>query len=170
MYWWNASKLAEDLREGRVDEKQRFNYFLATFIALTLVVHVFSHYGALFPGERLIPVALNLIFTVIGISLCYRANKSGDNKDFIARIICLGWPSGIRTMVLVLALALLVVATFSMETTIPNAIGRSLWFSWVLIWLYYSMVSMYISRCAQGKGAENTSIFGRLWRSSQKRT
>jgi hypothetical protein len=29
MYWWNVSKLAEDLREGRVEEKERFKYYFA---------------------------------------------------------------------------------------------------------------------------------------------
>ncbi len=36
MYWLNVSKLAEDLREGRVDERERFKYYLATFAALVL--------------------------------------------------------------------------------------------------------------------------------------
>jgi hypothetical protein len=33
MYWWKVDKLAEDLREGRVSEKERLKYYLA-FILL----------------------------------------------------------------------------------------------------------------------------------------
>ncbi len=43
MHWWNISKLAEDLREGRVDEKERFRYFLPSFIGFELVIPTISH-------------------------------------------------------------------------------------------------------------------------------
>jgi hypothetical protein len=37
MYWWNASKPAEDSREGRVDDKERSNYSLATCVVWSIV-------------------------------------------------------------------------------------------------------------------------------------
>lgn len=32
MYWWNMSKLADDLREGKLTEDERLKYYLATFL------------------------------------------------------------------------------------------------------------------------------------------
>ena len=32
----------------------------------------------------------------IGTILCHRVNRIGDNTDFIARMICLGWPVGFK--------------------------------------------------------------------------
>lgn len=68
MYWWNAQKLTEDLREGRVDEKERFKYFLATFIALNILVYS----GNAFSLEDLVSTGLSLAVIVIGTILCYR--------------------------------------------------------------------------------------------------
>ena len=100
MYWWNASKLAEDLREGRVDEKERFKYFLATVALWILAVKLLPFPGGASGVEAWISAAVNVTAAFIGISLCYMVNKRGDNRDFIARMICLGWPAGIKFAVL----------------------------------------------------------------------
>ncbi|HTY21555.1 MAG TPA: hypothetical protein VMC85_00370 [Desulfomonilaceae bacterium] len=65
MYWWNASKLAEDLREGRVAEKERFKYFLATFVAWSIVVQLFFFAGGTFSIDGLISSAIILAAMVI---------------------------------------------------------------------------------------------------------
>jgi hypothetical protein len=107
MYWWNSSKLAEDFREGRVDERERFKYFLATFIGLTLFAHLFFT-GFTFSLEDMISLALSLTVTIIGISICYIENKKAGNTDFIPRMICLGWPAGVQvTTMLVVAFLIL---------------------------------------------------------------
>jgi hypothetical protein len=114
MYWWNVSKLAEDLREGRVDEKERFKYFLATFVAWNIVVQLFIYSGVPFSIGAFISAAINLIVAGFGIVLCYRANKSGDDTDFIGRMICLGWPIGVRLVVTFSAIFLLLGSITSM--------------------------------------------------------
>ena len=43
MYWWNVSQLAQDFQEGRVEEKERFKYYLAYSI-VTAVVYEASLY------------------------------------------------------------------------------------------------------------------------------
>jgi hypothetical protein len=95
MYCWNVSKLAEDLREGQVDEKERFKYFLATLIGWSVAGLLFLHSGRTFSTDGLISIGLILAIGVVGIILYYRVNKSGDNIDFIPRMICLGGPSGL---------------------------------------------------------------------------
>ncbi len=91
MYLWNASKLAGDLREGRVDEKERFKYYLATLAVLSIVVPVFFYSVEPLSIDDLIYLIVSAIIGVIGTILCYRANRSGDNIDFIPRMICLYW-------------------------------------------------------------------------------
>lgn len=95
MYWLNTSKLTEDLREGRVDEKERCKYFLATFIGWSVAGLLFLHSGRTFSTDGLISIGVILAIAIVGIILCYRVNKSGDNIDFIPRMICLGWQSGL---------------------------------------------------------------------------
>ncbi len=91
-----VSRLAEDLRQGRVNEKERFKYFLATFLAGSIIVQLFIYSGILFSIDSLISAAVNVTVAAIGIILCYKINKSGDNTDFIGRTICLGWPIGVQ--------------------------------------------------------------------------
>jgi hypothetical protein len=108
MYWLRAEKLADDFREGRVDEKERLKYYVATFVVWNLIP-VFFVYGGPFQPIGPISVALNLIFTIAGALLCYRVNKGGDNSDLIARMICLGWPAGIRIVIAFLAMWLIMI-------------------------------------------------------------
>ena len=133
MYWWNASKLAEDLREGRVDEKERFKYFLATFFAWSLLVHALFFFSKVqFSIETLIFPAVNLTVIVLGIILCYRINRSGDNTDFVGRIVCLGWPVGIWFG-----------AYFSSFFLISAYIGDWNWFSGIMWGLGLFYISSY---------------------------
>ncbi|MBI5248339.1 MAG: hypothetical protein HY912_02490 [Desulfomonile tiedjei] len=100
MYWWNVSKLAEDFREGRVEEKERFKYFLATSIVWALGAQPFFYYGQTFKIAHVISAAVFVTVTIIGITVCYRANRTGDNTDFVGRMICLSWPISIKLAVL----------------------------------------------------------------------
>ncbi len=100
MYWWRVSKLAIDLREGRVDEKERFKYFLATFTAWVLIIQMLPAWRSVLSADHLASVALNLGAGVIGIFLCYMVNKRLDNSDFIPRMICLGWPTAVQYVII----------------------------------------------------------------------
>jgi hypothetical protein len=117
MYWWNAERLAEDFREGRVDEKEQFKYYLATSVAWTILALLFFFSGVTFRFRYLFFSALILFLTVFGIVRCYNANKKGDNTDFIARMVCLGWPVGIRIATLMASLCLV----FGAIKSLPSA-------------------------------------------------
>lgn len=166
MYWWNVSKLAEDLRDGRVDEKERFKYFLATFIAWNTVVQLFIYSGVPFSIGAFISTAVNLTVAVIGIVLCYRANESGDDADFIGRMICLGWPIGVRLVVTFSAIFLLLGSITSMPegadgplpflSTISGKV-REIWdrFLGIIVVAYY-FFDMYrrLAFVAKAQGTE----------------
>ncbi len=70
MYWLNVSKLAEDLREGRVDAKEQFKYYLATFVALSIVLPVFFYSVQPISIDDLICLLVSAIIGVAGIILC----------------------------------------------------------------------------------------------------
>jgi hypothetical protein len=168
MYSWHVSKLAEDLRDGRVDEKERFKYYLATFVAWNLAAHLFFlHGGDAFSIERLISVTVILAFSVIGIILCYKANKSGDNTDFIARMICLGWPIGVQVVVMISTLALASAVAVSLgEASLGHSFLsalsdriRGIWrpYYWALFILpYYFNISWNLIYIDRGKKAEDS--------------
>ncbi len=95
MYWWNASKLAQDFQQDRVDEKERFKYYLATIIVWMAITVPEPYLGKTLTLVDVINYAIWISGTVIGVILCYRANKNRDNKDFIGRMICLAGPSAL---------------------------------------------------------------------------
>jgi hypothetical protein len=139
MYWLNQSKLAEDLRAGRVDEKERFKYYLATVTTLSIVIPVFFYSVGPLGIDDLIYLIVSAILGIIGIILCYRVNKSGDNTDFIPRMICLSWTVGI--------LGVLMLILFS------NAFHDKPRISWAPIYVvfFYGTVYFYLVRVAQAK-------------------
>jgi hypothetical protein len=163
MYWWNVSKLAEDFREGRVEEKERFKYYLATSILWTLATQPFLYYGSTFRIADLISAAATVTVTIVGIFLCYRANKNGDHTDFIGRMVCLAWPIGIKLAVLFLPVLVVFVVVFGIAVfrtgpdsdalnyaTVGAIIGGALFTIW-FYWLLYK----YVTLIAHAKGAEN---------------
>lgn len=169
MYWWNASKLAVDLREGRVDEKEKFKYYLATIVAWNIVVQTIFHYGDVSSLQHLLFALVILIITVVGTVLCYRANKRGDNTDFVPRMICLGWPVGIRLAVTYSAVMLAVVLGLSLPAkavppeTLYSAILETLLSRWntifgllgiYIIFPYYLEIYRYLVHVAQKREVE----------------
>ncbi|MBI4963349.1 MAG: hypothetical protein HY913_08730 [Desulfomonile tiedjei] len=125
MYWWNVSQLAEDLREGRVEEKERFKYYLAYIVSGEVILRCWMYFPETFNILTLMCNAASVIIVTTGVMLCYRANRNGDNTDFIGRMICLGWPVGIRLLVLAVIPGLALFPTFSLIDRVGTAMGYS---------------------------------------------
>ena len=113
--------------------------FLATFVAWSVVVHalLFSSKIPFSIGALIFPT-INLAAIVLGIILCYRVNRSGDNSDFIGRMVCLGWPIGIWYAVF-----------YSPFFLIMQYIGHWEWFSATMWWLGLFYISSYYSSIAR---------------------
>lgn len=45
---------------------------------------------------------LMLVISIFGVYYCYKINSSGDNKDFIVRVMCIGLPVMIRVLVVMI--------------------------------------------------------------------
>jgi hypothetical protein len=92
MYFWYVNDLIKDLQADRVSEKDKMKYYLVTSLLMTV-------------GGRewdIIVTIPQLIILVCGIILCYKVNAQNDNKDFVARIICLGFTISIRLIILII--------------------------------------------------------------------
>jgi hypothetical protein len=104
MYWWNASKLAEDLRVGRVEKKECWKYLLADLVLWCLIVRLITYSGGPFLPELPEPPGAILVWVIVAcaaiygiVIVCLVANERGDNADFILRMICLAFPAGVFT-------------------------------------------------------------------------
>jgi hypothetical protein len=166
MYWLNVSKLAEDLREGRVEEKDRFKYYLATSILWTLGTQPFFYCGRRFNTWDLISAAVDVAIAIVGIILCYRANKSGDNNDFIGRMICLSWPitiklAGLFVPLMLIFLALVHIGAWTMGSDFDMAKDGPVQHIFGVAWsalfgiCFYRLLYKYVTLVAHAKVAEN---------------
>lgn len=105
---WNVRRLADDLIEQRVTQKDQEKY-LFLWIVTSCSVFLFIPYRELW-GPGFVPVLLALAsFVIVGVgtSLCLRANDKGDARDFLPRFICLGMLVGIRLFVCLIAPAVI---------------------------------------------------------------
>lgn len=103
MYWWNVRGLAEDLIAQRVTSKEEYMYLL------WWVIGVCPAFLFIAPRDQfsfgLIPLLRSLASVLIilgGMGACRDANTRGDAQDFVRRVICLGWPIGVRLFLTVL--------------------------------------------------------------------
>ena len=115
MYFLNYKQLAEDLRDCKVSEKQKFNYLITSFIFLNfdvicrsingLLWETFSEYWQKIIIDSWTPmnfIVEGVFFIIMGIMLfaLYIINQRGDGKNFIERIACLYLPISIRITIL----------------------------------------------------------------------
>ncbi|MCA0754971.1 hypothetical protein KP806_07900 [Paenibacillus sp. N4] len=113
MYLWNVKALAHELKEKTLSQQQKMKYFLV-FILLNVIMIECSYYLGMsfnFNIYDLIGSLETVVVNIAGIIFCYRANRSGDNDDFIERFICLSLPITIRLLfisVIVLPIILLI--------------------------------------------------------------
>ena len=99
MIWWDAGRLAQELRAGRVSARDQLHYLLASLVLQTLSGRA-SLLAAVLPGGGGPRVAfwplLTLAVAAAGFVACFRANARGDGRAFLERVVCLGLPVGLR--------------------------------------------------------------------------
>ena len=148
-------------------------YYLTIFVAWNIAIALFTYAGDLVGFHRLLSLAANLTVGIIGIILCYRVNQSGDNKDFIPRMICLSWPVCVQLVVIVSALSIvpaLLSASLGHESlsTTPD----KLWASWSQSWstpflyliCYYWILYGLIAQIAHPEAAKKVvQETGKRW-------
>ena len=93
MTFWNAARLADDLREGRVSEKQKLYYLLVSF-----TLHALGGNDSIVdalrsdrPGSAIWPV-LGVAIIAATLIACYRVNSRGDGRHDLDRVYCLSVP------------------------------------------------------------------------------
>jgi len=102
MYFWKIKLLVEELKTGKVEQKQRLHYLLAWVVFGTLFVYLGIGMGEKLSQYLVIEMVGAVTICVFGTLICFSTNSRGDNKEFIDRYICLGIPVGIRTFAIVI--------------------------------------------------------------------
>ena len=120
MYILGITKLRQDLADDAMGEKQAFLYYLATAIVGALVFEAVANSPQ--SGGPMLPVdyldgSLELVFTIVGITWCYTQNGAMSGKDFLRRIVPIGWVMWWRTKLFVLLPWTLLIAALNWYST-----------------------------------------------------
>jgi len=109
---------------------------------------------------------LMIVITFIGTLWCYWVNRAGDNREFIDRYICYGFPLSIRFLALFLPIAVVVniaaAAVTGLATGAPPT--RNAFVEWINTVLIYFLMVTYYWRFAVGfrkmAGTETKDLAG----------
>lgn len=94
-------ELAQRFRNGAVSSRERLLYYL---ILMTVTAALLSSSFAAWAEEEgasrwdLVLDIFYIVAQLVGILICYSTNKRGDDREFIERMICIGFPVGIQTL------------------------------------------------------------------------
>jgi hypothetical protein len=95
----NDRELALRFKNGAVSSKERFIYFFI-FILLSEAPYFYKY---IFDDNMrefdLYEDTIILAITIVGTIACYISNKTGDNREFIERYVCIGFPVSIRATI-----------------------------------------------------------------------
>lgn len=145
MYFWKVNALAEDFRNDKVTQKEQLKYFLLYSLLISFVIDVpalgDSSWNS--PIFEWVELGVNLIITFWGIIWCFRANQQGDDKDFLARTLCLGLPIAVRLLLWCIILLIIEIILFKGGQSIWRDIFRLAETALFMI-LYYALTRKYI--------------------------
>ena len=75
-----------------LNEQQAFRYYLATAIFSAILYEIVANGpSSEFKPVDLLDMAMYFTFTIGGIIWCYRQNGGADGRDFLRRIVPIGW-------------------------------------------------------------------------------
>lgn len=120
MYFWKVNALAEDLKNRRVTQRQKMQYYLANtllYLSSVYITGLIAVKPNLLTG---INILLGLAITAGGILLCYKANSQGDDEEFIDRMVCLSWPISMRMIVVLIPIYIASALIFAGNTSQPE--------------------------------------------------
>lgn len=133
MYLWNYRALAEDFKHHRVTSREKLKYLLAIMIyvptglmgsnwipGIYRFIYSIANKILAKQASRVPPIKIfndyNMLTDIliigiigVGVFLCYWANRKGDGRFFIERLMCLSIPITIRVSLCVLLIFLIIV-------------------------------------------------------------
>ncbi|BGE83680.1 hypothetical protein Ms3S1_01160 [Methylosinus sp. 3S-1] len=114
----NDRELALRFKNGAVSSKERFIYFF-TFILLSEAPYFYKY---IFADNRrdfdLYEDIIMLAITIVGTIACYISNKTGDNREFVERYVCISFPVSVRATIfciIIIIVSLVIYVAASIE-------------------------------------------------------
>lgn len=100
MYFWNVSRLKQDIQSNNLSEKDKFIYFAIYTVINSLFIGLSAFVETDSTANSTVAI-LNFIAICVGTYMLYRANGGSGGYDFLGRYFSLGFVVMIRVMVFV---------------------------------------------------------------------
>ncbi|KOO12754.1 hypothetical protein AKJ18_22210 [Vibrio xuii] len=113
MYIWNIESLKEDIKSGRLTEKDRFIYMFLTLIFTVLSIELALRIPVE-PGNvwDTISSLSSALFPILGTFLAYRANGADNGTDFLGRYFSISFVVTVRFFALLIPMFVLLFAYY----------------------------------------------------------
>ena len=112
MYFWNITKLKEEIRGGGPSENECFKYLLAFGIFFALL----SSAPKSRENSEPVPVLLSALalvgIVVAAVTYCYQMNGGAAGRDFLKRFLAIAWVIGWRSLLVGVPVLLGIVFVF----------------------------------------------------------
>jgi hypothetical protein len=105
MIWIDIRKLENKISANELSDKDGFNYVLAYFILVAIVLAIISNDSSAL--VKLLGSILSVIITIWGLNATYQANNEIDGKDFFKRYFAISWVIGMRLIIVMLVLSII---------------------------------------------------------------
>jgi hypothetical protein len=164
MYFWKVDKLVDDFKSGSVTQKEEFKYMLLFTVLTVAGTDSYINVDRSYNLYDFINTLSAIVVSAYGLFCCYKINSSGDNKNFIVRVICIGLPVAIRLLVIIIPIFVLYGAIMNTlqqpETANPSNYETSVYdiilpISYLI--LYYNYLARKIKAVSSTTAYESTT-------------
>lgn len=100
MYIWKTAKLATEIKENTLTEKDWKQYFLAGSILITISIYLTQLAARTNTESLIVEAVLMVAIAVIGINIAFKTNQNNNGSNFVARITALTFPISIKLIAL----------------------------------------------------------------------
>lgn len=109
MNFFRDRELATRFKNGNVTQRECFSYYIVISVIYCIVFSSPALYIMSFIGVNkwtLITDLFVLVSTIIGSIYVFKTNSKGDNKNFVERCVCIGFPVVIQAFLLMMAFSI----------------------------------------------------------------
>lgn len=109
MYFWKIDKLKDQIKAGKLNEKDRFYYAIAHMLFYAFTLETFIWVPINQPNMWVMADSIaNILISVVGLIQAFKANGGRQGHDFLGKLASIGWVMYIRFYMYILPLLLLV--------------------------------------------------------------
>ncbi len=112
MYFWNITKLKEEIRGGGPSENECFKYLLAFGIFFALLSSAPTSLEKREPALFFLSAFAMIGIVIAAVTYCYKMNGGAAGRDFLKRFLSIAWVVGWRALLVAFPVLIGIIIVF----------------------------------------------------------